>query len=76
MEVEDPNEEIVGKSGMTKEQLLKSMMEDFYKATPELEKEMPKKHSKIMESLHKKEVRQEPVADRTVYSGKYISFKN
>ena len=67
----DTANEIIGKTGMDKESLLKSMLEEWYKATPELEKELPKKNSKILENLHKREFQKEPTPEKTTYSGKY-----
>lgn len=55
-------EPVVGKSGLTKEQLLREILEDIYKTTPELEleREMPKKQSAPVQ--------------KTIVSGKCLTY--
>ena len=63
---------IVGKSGLTKEQLLQEIFDDVYKNAPELEKEMPKKNSKILSSLSFKVQKQPQPVQKTIISGNLI----
>ena len=60
---------MIGKSGLTKDQLLLELIDDAYKATPELEREMPKKFSKILHSISLKQPRQQTAVEKLTYSG-------
>jgi hypothetical protein len=62
---------IVGKSGLSKEQLLQEIFEDVYKNTPELEREMPKKNSKILNGISFKAQKPNQPAQKTIVSGKF-----
>ena len=62
--------EVVGRSGLTKEQLLLEWIEDVYKATPEMEREMPKKSLKILNSINLKQQRFPTVIEKINFTGK------
>lgn len=61
--------EVVGKSGLTKDQLLLECIEGVYKATPELEREMPKKNLKILNTISLKQQRLPTVVEKFNYTG-------
>lgn len=69
----DVTEETV-QSGMAQERMQKILLET-YQMTPELEREMPKKNSKILAPLELKKQQQKPMTqvDKETLSGKIIS---